>query len=137
MVGSGGPNFPTPLHVVNGGGSNCFYIALQVVNGGGSNFSTTRYQWLTAVFRVFQICGRDRILGFRLLFCHRAGFCISNMAEPVAQLAKLQLEIQTLQARLQATTKHLSLVSLIPKWSGNTKSGSLHEFLCRSKVRLE
>jgi hypothetical protein len=52
------------------------------------------------------------------------------MAEPVAQqLAKLQLEIQTLQARLQTTTKDLPLVSLIPKWSGNTKSGSLHEFL--------
>jgi hypothetical protein len=53
------------------------------------------------------------------------------MAEPVAQqLAKLQLEIQTLQARLQTTAKDLSLVTLIPKWSGNTKSESLHEVLC-------
>jgi hypothetical protein len=53
------------------------------------------------------------------------------MAEPIAQQwAKLQLEVQTLQARLQKTTKDLSLVSLIPKCSGNTKSGPFHEFLC-------
>jgi ABC-type molybdate transport system ATPase subunit len=45
------------------------------------------------------------------------------MAEQVAQqMARLQLEVQRLQAQLQArptVTKDLSLVSLITKWAGN------------------
>jgi hypothetical protein len=51
------------------------------------------------------------------------------MAEPVTQqLAKLHLEVQQLQSRLQTSTKDLSLVSLVPKWAGTANSGSLHEF---------
>jgi hypothetical protein len=48
------------------------------------------------------------------------------MAEGVAQqMAKLQLEVQSLQAQLQmrpSVTKDLSLVSLVPKWTGNVKA---------------
>jgi hypothetical protein len=43
----------------------------------------------------------------------------------------LQLEVQSLQAQLQtraAATKDLSLVPLVPKWSGTPKSASVHEF---------
>ena len=54
------------------------------------------------------------------------------MAEAVAQqMAKLQAEVQILQAQLQArptVTKHLSLIALIPKWAGNDKAIPLHEF---------
>jgi hypothetical protein len=57
------------------------------------------------------------------------------MAEQVAQqMARLKLEVQSLQAQLQArptVTKDLSLVSLIPKWAGNDKAvppPPLHEF---------
>jgi hypothetical protein len=44
------------------------------------------------------------------------------------QLAKLHLEFQHLQSRLQTSTKDLSLVSLVPKWAGTTNSSPLHEF---------
>ena len=54
------------------------------------------------------------------------------MAEAVAQqMARLQLEVQNLQAQLQmrpSVTKDLSLVSLIPKWSGNDKAVPLQQF---------
>jgi hypothetical protein len=54
------------------------------------------------------------------------------MAEAVAQqMAKLQLEVQSLQAQLQmrpTVTKYLSLVSLIPKWPGKEKAVPLHDF---------
>ena len=54
------------------------------------------------------------------------------MAETVAQqMAKLQTEVQTLQAQLQArptATKDLSLIALTPKWAGNDKAIPLHEF---------
>jgi hypothetical protein len=54
------------------------------------------------------------------------------MAEAVAQqMARLQLEVQNLQAQLQTrslVTKDLSLVALVPKWAGTDKAISLHEF---------
>ena len=54
------------------------------------------------------------------------------MAETVAQqMAKLQTEVQNLQAQLQArptATKNLSLIALVPKWAGNDKAIPLHEF---------
>jgi hypothetical protein len=54
------------------------------------------------------------------------------MAEAVAQqMARLQLEVQNLQAQLQTrtpVTKDLSLVALVPKWSGTDKAIPLHEF---------
>jgi hypothetical protein len=54
------------------------------------------------------------------------------MAEAVAQqMARLQLEVQSLQSQLQArptVTKDLSLVSLIPKWAGNDKAIPIHDF---------
>ena len=54
------------------------------------------------------------------------------MAETVAQkMARLQLEVQNLQAQLHTrtpVTKDLSLVALVPKWSGTDKAVSLHEF---------
>jgi hypothetical protein len=54
------------------------------------------------------------------------------MAEHVAQqMARLQLEVQSLQAQIQVrptVTNYLSLVSQIPKWAGNDKAVSLHEF---------
>jgi len=53
------------------------------------------------------------------------------MAEVVSQqMARLQLEVQNLQAQLQTrtpATKGLSLVALVPKCSG-TKAIPLHEF---------
>ena len=53
------------------------------------------------------------------------------MAETVAQqMAKLQTEVQNLQAQLQArptATKDLSLIALVPKWAGNDKAIPLHE----------
>jgi hypothetical protein len=63
------------------------------------------------------------------------------MTEAVAQhMAKLQLEVQSLQAQLQmrpSVTKDLSLVSLIPKWAGNDKAVPLHFFFkveCSARV---
>jgi hypothetical protein len=54
------------------------------------------------------------------------------MAEGVAQqIARLQLEVQNLQAQIQmrsAATKDLSLVPLVPKWAGTDKTIPLHEF---------
>jgi hypothetical protein len=54
------------------------------------------------------------------------------MAEAVAQqMARLQLEVQNLQAQLQTRTpdtKDLSLVALVPKWSGTDKAIPLQEF---------
>ena len=54
-----------------------------------------------------------------------------KMAEVAQQMARLQLEVQSLQAHLQArptATKDLSLASLIPKWAGKDKAVPLHEF---------
>jgi hypothetical protein len=46
------------------------------------------------------------------------------MAEPVArQLMSLNL------GGLQAVAKHLSLISLVPKWAGTNKSCPLHKIL--------
>jgi hypothetical protein len=54
------------------------------------------------------------------------------MAEQIAQqMARLQLEVQSLKAQLQArptVTKDLSLLSQIPKWAGIDKAVPLHEF---------
>jgi hypothetical protein len=54
------------------------------------------------------------------------------MAETVAQqMAKLQTEVQNLQAQFQAiptATKNLSLIALVPKWAGDDKAIPLHEF---------
>ena len=54
------------------------------------------------------------------------------MSEAVAQqMARLQLEVQSLQSQLQTrptVTKDLSSVSLIPKWAGNDKAIPLHDF---------
>ena len=47
------------------------------------------------------------------------------------QMARLQLEVQTLQAQLQTrtpATKDLSLVASVPKWSGTDKATPLHEY---------
>jgi hypothetical protein len=54
----------------------------------------------------------------------------TKMTETLAcQMAKLHLEVQTLQAKLQTTTKDLSLVSLVAMWAGTAQSSPLHEFL--------
>jgi hypothetical protein len=48
------------------------------------------------------------------------------------QLSKLQLEVESLQARIQRRvpgTKDLSVVSLVPKWSGAEKGTPLNKFL--------
>jgi predicted PolB exonuclease-like 3'-5' exonuclease len=55
------------------------------------------------------------------------------MAEVLArEIAKLHHEVQSLQAQLQgrpaATTKDLSLVPLVPKWAGTSRSISVQEF---------
>jgi hypothetical protein len=54
------------------------------------------------------------------------------MAEAVAQqIARLQLEVQNLQAQLQSrnlVTKDFLLVALVPKWAGTDKAIPLHEF---------
>jgi hypothetical protein len=54
------------------------------------------------------------------------------MAETVAQqMARLQSEVQNLQAQLQVrppVTKELSLVALAPKWAGTDKAVPLNEF---------
>jgi hypothetical protein len=46
----------------------------------------------------------------------------------VRQRARLHLEVQTLQKKLQTANKDLSLVSLVPKWAGTSESSLLHEF---------
>jgi hypothetical protein len=55
------------------------------------------------------------------------------MVEGIAkQLTKLELEVQSLQAQIQGRvsgTKDLSVVSLVPKWSGAEKGTPLNEFL--------
>jgi hypothetical protein len=51
------------------------------------------------------------------------------MAVSSQAMADLQARFQELQARLDTTTKDLSLLILVPKWSGTEKSGSLQEFL--------
>jgi hypothetical protein len=55
-----------------------------------------------------------------------------KMEDPVSmQMARLQAEVQTLQAQLAArptSTKDMSLVSVIPKWSGTEKAIPLGEF---------
>jgi hypothetical protein len=49
------------------------------------------------------------------------------MEEALArEMARLQLEVQSLQAQLQ--TKDLSHVPLLSKWSGTSKSASVQEF---------
>ena len=54
------------------------------------------------------------------------------MKETLAQqMARLQLEVQNFQAQLQTrtpVTKHLSLVASVPKWAGNDKAITLHEY---------
>jgi len=45
------------------------------------------------------------------------------------EIAELKDQIARLQVRLQTTAKDMSLVTLIPKWSGTSRSGSLNEFL--------
>jgi hypothetical protein len=44
-------------------------------------------------------------------------------------MARLYLEVQTLQNKLQTTSKNLSLVSLVPKWAGTAQSSPIHQFL--------
>jgi hypothetical protein len=55
------------------------------------------------------------------------------MAESASQqIARLQLEVQQLQSQVLGRTpvsKDLSLVALIPKWSGNEAAVPLHEFI--------
>jgi hypothetical protein len=54
------------------------------------------------------------------------------MAEPAPQqLARLQSEVQSLEAQIQgklAAPKDLSLVTPIPKWGGTEKALPLNEF---------
>jgi hypothetical protein len=47
----------------------------------------------------------------------------------MSQVAELQARVQELQSRLDALTKDLSLLNMMPKWLGTEKSGPLHEFL--------
>jgi hypothetical protein len=51
------------------------------------------------------------------------------MAVSSQAVADLQARFQELQARLDTTTKDLSLLTLVPNWAGTEKPGSLHEFL--------
>jgi hypothetical protein len=51
------------------------------------------------------------------------------MAVSPQSMADIQARFQELQARLDTTTKDLTLLTLVPKWSGTEKSGSLQEFL--------
>ena len=51
------------------------------------------------------------------------------MADTVAQqMARLQLEVQNLQAQLLTRTPTTKDLSLVPKWSGTDKAVPLHEF---------
>jgi hypothetical protein len=51
------------------------------------------------------------------------------MAVSSQAMADFQARFQELQAILDTTTKYLSLLTLVPKWLGTEKSGSLEEFL--------
>jgi hypothetical protein len=51
------------------------------------------------------------------------------MAVSSQAMADLQARFQELQARLDTTTNDLSLLTLVPKWAGTKKSGSLQEFV--------
>jgi hypothetical protein len=57
---------------------------------------------------------------------------LGKMAEASAdQMSRLQAQLQNLQAQLQTrppVTKDLSLVGIVPKWSGTDKAVPLHEF---------
>jgi hypothetical protein len=57
---------------------------------------------------------------------------LGKMAETSAdQMSRLQAQLQNLQAQLQTrpqVTKDLSLVGMVPKWSGTDKAVPLHEF---------
>jgi hypothetical protein len=61
------------------------------------------------------------------------------MAEQIArQFDDLRRQIETLESRLQATTaKDLSLVSLVPTWSGSPKAGPLQAFLTSVETTVE
>jgi hypothetical protein len=54
------------------------------------------------------------------------------MAEAVAQqMARLQAEMQNLQAQVQSipsATKDMTLVASVPRWAGNHKAIPLNEF---------
>jgi hypothetical protein len=54
------------------------------------------------------------------------------MVEGIAkQLTKLQLEVQSLQAQIQGRVSgnnNMSVVSLVPKWSGEEKGTLLNVF---------
>jgi hypothetical protein len=57
------------------------------------------------------------------------------------QMSRLQAKIQNLKAQLQTrppVTKDLSLVGMVPKWSGTDKAVPLHEFfeLLESTARV-
>jgi hypothetical protein len=58
---------------------------------------------------------------------------LGKMAKTSAdQMSRLQAQLQNLQAQLQTrppVTKDLSLVGMVPKWSGTDKAVPLHEFL--------
>jgi hypothetical protein len=54
------------------------------------------------------------------------------MPEALAQqLSKLQLEVQNLRAQMQTSpaVRDMSVISLVPSWSGMGKGISLNEFL--------
>jgi hypothetical protein len=54
------------------------------------------------------------------------------MPEALAQqLSKLQLEVQNLRAQMQMSpaVRDMSVISLVPRWSGTEKGISLNEFL--------
>jgi hypothetical protein len=57
---------------------------------------------------------------------------VSNMAEAVAQqMARLQAEMQNLQAQVQSrtsATKDMTPVASVPRWAGNHKAIPLNEF---------
>jgi hypothetical protein len=57
---------------------------------------------------------------------------LEKMAEAsVDQLSRLQAQLQNLQSQLQRrppVTKDLSLVGMVPKWSGTDKAVPLHVF---------
>jgi chitinase len=51
------------------------------------------------------------------------------MVGAAQQLTEFQARIQEVKARLDKTTKDLSLLTMVPKWPGIEKSGSFQEFL--------
>jgi len=61
------------------------------------------------------------------------------MSEVAQQMARFQLEVQSLQAQLQTrptATKELSMVSLVPKCEGSAKAVPLHEFVEKLKAQI-